>query len=311
MMREADDQSAALGYFITPCVGTLVTLMSYLLLPKLVRVYSLLNQYTSEFARFFLDKGTMQRCELDTASQLLPKEGSQGGGGDLNGPISCSVANGNPCREDGGVSRQAFVSLEVAVTKETKSSVLEVLKKVNLNLYWFGFITGVYKIWVMAFCVTFVFTVTLSVFPAITVDVKTVYQGKWEHYFTPVCCFLLFNLMDWFGRTVTTLLQWPRKESCWFPVLVVLRVVFIPLLMLCNVQERHFLPVIFNHDAIFIFIMVLFSASSGYFVCLSMSYAPQLVAPHDGETAGALMTFFLALGLSLGAALSFLLRVIV
>ncbi|XP_026888100.2 equilibrative nucleoside transporter 2 [Electrophorus electricus] len=280
---EADDQSAALGYFITPCVGTLVTLMSYLLLPKL------------EFARFFLDKGTMQRCELDTASQLLPKEGSQGGGGDLNGPISCSVANGNPCREDGGVSRQAFVSLEVAVTKETKSSVLEVLK----------------KIWVMAFCVTFVFTVTLSVFPAITVDVKTVYQGKWEHYFTPVCCFLLFNLMDWFGRTVTTLLQWPRKESCWFPVLVVLRVVFIPLLMLCNVQERHFLPVIFNHDVIFIFIMVLFSASSGYFVCLSMSYAPQLVAPHDGETAGALMTFFLALGLSLGAALSFLLRVIV
>uniref|UniRef100_A0A4W4FFV2 Solute carrier family 29 member 2 n=1 Tax=Electrophorus electricus TaxID=8005 RepID=A0A4W4FFV2_ELEEL len=261
---EADDQSAALGYFITPCVGTLVTLMSYLLLPKLVRVYSLLNQYTSVPAN-------------------------------LNGPISCSVANGNPCREDGGVSRQAFVSLEVAVTKETKSSVLEVLK----------------KIWVMAFCVTFVFTVTLSVFPAITVDVKTVYQGKWEHYFTPVCCFLLFNLMDWFGRTVTTLLQWPRKESCWFPVLVVLRVVFIPLLMLCNVQERHFLPVIFNHDVIFIFIMVLFSASSGYFVCLSMSYAPQLVAPHDGETAGALMTFFLALGLSLGAALSFLLRVIV
>ncbi len=31
----------------------------------------------------------------------------------------------------------------------------------------------------MAFSVTFVFTVTLSVFPAITVDVKTVYGGKW------------------------------------------------------------------------------------------------------------------------------------
>lgn len=35
------------------------------------------------------------------------------------------------------------------------------------------------QIWVMAFCVTFVFTVTLSVFPAVTVDVKTVYPGKW------------------------------------------------------------------------------------------------------------------------------------
>lgn len=29
----------------------------------------------------------------------------------------------------------------------------------------------------MAFCVTFVFTVTLSVFPAVTADVKTVFKG--------------------------------------------------------------------------------------------------------------------------------------
>lgn len=35
------------------------------------------------------------------------------------------------------------------------------------------------QIWVMAFCVTFVFTVTLSVFPAVTADVKTIFPGKW------------------------------------------------------------------------------------------------------------------------------------
>lgn len=34
----------------------------------------------------------------------------------------------------------------------------------------------------------------------------------------------------------------------------------------------------------------------------------RLVEPKDAETAGALMTFFLALGLSIGAALSFPLR---
>lgn len=39
--------------------------------------------------------------------------------------------------------------------------------------------------------------------------------------------------------------------------------------------------------------------------------ALRLVDAKDGETAGALMTFFLALGLSLGAALSFLLRALV
>ncbi|MEQ2210316.1 hypothetical protein XENOCAPTIV_011658, partial [Xenoophorus captivus] len=50
-----------------------------------------------------------------------------------------------------------------------KASVTEVFKKVR----------------VMAFCVAFVFTVTLSVFPAITVDVKTSFPGKWgrsEHH---------------------------------------------------------------------------------------------------------------------------------
>lgn len=36
---EADGETAALGYFITPCVGTLITLISYMLLPKLVSVY--------------------------------------------------------------------------------------------------------------------------------------------------------------------------------------------------------------------------------------------------------------------------------
>uniref|UniRef100_A0A8C9YWT2 Solute carrier family 29 member 2 n=1 Tax=Sander lucioperca TaxID=283035 RepID=A0A8C9YWT2_SANLU len=230
---DADSETAALGYFITPCVGTLVTLFSYLLLPRL------------EFAQYYLNKGS--KYEADTTDELLK----------------------------GGIF-----------------------------------------IWVMAFCVTFVFTVTLSVFPAVTADVRTSFPGKWgmsfpQFHFMIMCCFLIFNINDWFGRTVTTLICWPRKESRLFPVLVVSRVVFIPLLMLCNVQSRSFLPVYFSHDAAFSVIMALFSLSSGYFVCLSMSYAPQLVEPKDAETAGALMTFFLALGLSMGAALSFPLRALV
>lgn len=51
-------------------------------------------------------------------------------------------------------------------------------------------------------------------------------------------------------------------------------------------------------------------------VCCSWGHDPvcsphRLVDAKDGETAGALMTFFLALGLSLGAAFSFLLRALV
>ncbi|AWP00995.1 putative equilibrative nucleoside transporter 2-like isoform 2 [Scophthalmus maximus] len=278
---DADSESAALGYFITPCVGTVITLFSYLLLPRL------------EFAQYHLNKSS--KYEADTTDELLKESSTVENGklkGHANGSVSSSLAEAKP-GPDG--NKQAFLSLEQVEKTQAKASVIEVFR----------------KIWVMAFCVTFVFTVTLSVFPAVTADVKTIFPGKWERFFLSVCCFLIFNINDWLGRTITTFIRWPRKESPLFPVLVISRVVFVPLLMLCNVQERSFLPVYFPHDAAFTVIMALFSVSSGYFVCLSMSYAPQLVEPKDAETAGALMTFFLALGLSLGAALSFLLRALV
>ncbi|KAM6909499.1 equilibrative nucleoside transporter 2-like [Xenentodon cancila] len=286
---DADSESAALGYFITPCVGTLITLFSYLLLPRL------------DFAQFYLNPSG--KYEEGATDELL-NDGSRVENGKLNGHANGSVTSdaatgGN--RPETEVepgpdrTRQAFLSLEQIEKEQAKSSVIQVFK----------------KIWVMAVCVTLVFTVTLSVFPAVTVDVRTSFPGRWERFFISVCCFLIFNINDWIGRTITTWIRWPRKESRLFPALVVSRVVFIPLLMLCNVQSRSYLPVYFKHDAIFTAIMTLFSLSSGYFVCLSMSYAPQMVETKDAETAGALMTFFLALGLSIGAALSFPLRSLV
>ncbi|XP_044040540.1 equilibrative nucleoside transporter 2 isoform X2 [Siniperca chuatsi] len=286
---DAESESAALGYFITPCVGTLITLFSYLLLPRL------------EFAQYHLNKS--RKYEAGTTDELL-KESSTVENSKLNGHANGSVnssatSGGSPAVAEVDPSldgiKHAFLSLEQDEKGQAKASVVEVFK----------------KIWVMAFCVTFVFTVTLSVFPAVTADVRTSFPEKWERFFISVCCFLTFNINDWLGRTITTLIRWPRKESCLFPALVVSRVVFIPLLMLCNVQSRSYLPVYFAHDGAFTAIMALFSLSSGYFVCLSMSYAPQLVEPKDAETAGALMTFFLALGLSIGAALSFPLRALV
>ncbi|XP_068569730.1 equilibrative nucleoside transporter 2-like [Cebidichthys violaceus] len=286
---DTDSETAALGYFITPCVGTLLTLFSYLLLPRL------------EFAQYYLNKSN--KYEADATDELLKESsivenGKPNGLANGTGTSSTTKAGGAAEAEaDPGPEgpKGAFLSLEQVEKGQAKASVIEVFK----------------KIWVMAFCVTFVFTVTLSVFPAVTADVRTSFPGKWGRFFISVCCFLVFNINDWFGRTVTTVIRWPRKESRLFPALVVSRVVFIPLLMLCNVQSRSFLPVFFSHDAAFSVIMTLFSLSSGYFVCLSMSYAPQLVEQKDAETAGALMTFFLALGLSLGAALSFLLRALV
>ncbi|XP_038820899.1 equilibrative nucleoside transporter 2-like isoform X1 [Salvelinus namaycush] len=281
ILSKADKASAALGYFITPCVATLITLLSYLLLPHL------------EFAQFYFEKSKCHHDQPETTDELLKgadKEKLALVNGDRNGfnnkPI---ITNGD--FEASGTKEALFMMQQT--DSHSRSSVLAVFK----------------KIWVMALCVTCVLAVTLSVFPAVTVKVKSVYGNKeWDRYFLCVCCFIVFNVMDLIGRSVTSMVQWPSKRSSLFPVLVVSRVVFIPLIMLCNTDKRQYLPVLFSHDIAFLVIMTLFALSNGYFICLCMSYAPQLVRAKDCETAGALMTFFLALGLSLGAALSFLLR---
>uniref|UniRef100_A0AAZ3PIG0 Solute carrier family 29 member 1b n=1 Tax=Oncorhynchus tshawytscha TaxID=74940 RepID=A0AAZ3PIG0_ONCTS len=168
-------------------------------------------------------------------------------------------------------------------------------------------------IWVLALSVCFAFTVTIGVYPAVTVDVKSTVAngGAWEMYFIPVCCFLLFNLSDWAGRSLTAVCTWPGKDSKLVPIFMVARVIFVPLFMLCNVQPRYNLPVVFPHDAWFIVFMLLFAFSSGYLASLCMCFGPKLVAPHEAETAGAIMAFFLSLGLALGASFSFLFRAIV
>uniref|UniRef100_A0A3B4BV63 Solute carrier family 29 member 1a n=1 Tax=Pygocentrus nattereri TaxID=42514 RepID=A0A3B4BV63_PYGNA len=162
-------------------------------------------------------------------------------------------------------------------------------------------------IWVMALSVCFVFTITIGTFPAVTVEVRSTVAdgGAWETYFIPVSCFLLFNVMDWAGRSLTAVCMWPGKDSVWLPVLVIARLVFVPLFVLCNVQPRHYLPVVFAHDAWYIIFMIIFSFSNGYLASLCMCFGPKKVAQHEAETAGAIMAFFLSLGLALGAALSF------
>uniref|UniRef100_A0A3P8X1U6 Solute carrier family 29 member 1 (Augustine blood group) n=1 Tax=Cynoglossus semilaevis TaxID=244447 RepID=A0A3P8X1U6_CYNSE len=169
------------------------------------------------------------------------------------------------------------------------------------------------KIWPLALSVCFTFTVTIGTFPAITADTKsTLAQGQaWDVYFIPVSCFLLFNLCDWGGRSLTAVCMWPKQDSRFLPLLILCRVAFVPLFMLCNVEPRAHLPVFFHHDAFFIAFMLLFAFSNGYLASLCMCYGPRNVLPHEAETAGAVMAFFLSLGLALGAALSFIFRSLV
>lgn len=169
------------------------------------------------------------------------------------------------------------------------------------------------KIWVLALSVCLVFTVTIGIFPAVLADVQSTIagKGKWSLYFIPVACFLFFNVFDWAGRSLTAACMWPGQDSKLLPLMIVLRLVFIPLFMLCNVHPRFYMPVFFEHDAWYIVFMIIFAFSNGYLASLCMCFGPKKVLPYEAETAGSIMAFFLSLGLALGAAFSFLFRSVV
>ncbi|XP_058161119.1 equilibrative nucleoside transporter 2 [Dasypus novemcinctus] len=277
MASGVDSETSALGYFITPCVGILVSIGCYLSLLHL------------EFARYYLAKKPSQgrARELETKTELLQADEKNG---IPNSPQQAALTvDLDPEKE---LEKELKPELEES-QKPGKPSVLVVFR----------------KIWLVALCLVLVFTVTLSVFPAITAMVtSSTGPGKWSRYFNPICCFLLFNLMDCLGRSLTSYFLWPDENSRLLPLLVCLRFLFVPLFLLCHVPERARLPILFPQDACFITFMLLFAGSNGYLVSLTMCLAPRKVLPHEKEVAGALMTFFLALGLSCGASLSFLFK---
>uniref|UniRef100_A0ABM5F3G4 Equilibrative nucleoside transporter 2 n=1 Tax=Pogona vitticeps TaxID=103695 RepID=A0ABM5F3G4_9SAUR len=286
MASGADAQISALSYFVTPCIGTLISIICYLWLPH------------RDFARHYLNRGPTEELgfELETKAGLLSPEDVTAvvPGGPREEPQNMS--NGNVValeRDDLACPPEMMNGKSGAGLAAPKPSVLDVLK----------------KIWQLALCIVVVFSVTLSVFPAITASVASTSENEtWGKFFTPVCCFLLFNVMDWLGRSATSYFLWPEKLLRLIPVAVGLRLLFIPLLLLCNVPQRTYLPTLFRQDAWFILFMAVFSLSNGYFVSLTMCLAPKQVQRHESELAGAIMTFFLALGLSCGAGLSFVLK---
>ncbi|XP_073461338.1 equilibrative nucleoside transporter 2 isoform X1 [Aquarana catesbeiana] len=265
MSSGADIETVALGYFITPCVGTSISIICYLLLPRL------------DFAQYYLSKSNTnspKSYEMETKTELL-----------------------HPGEENGDAGQKKAVLL----LKETEAGGVEEEKRTV------SICTILRKIWVMAVTIVITFGVTLSVFPAITAKVGTHIQdnASWNKFFNPVCCFLIFNVMDWIGRSLTSKTLWPGPDCMYTPLLAASRFIFVPLFMFCNIGDRQYLTTFFYNDAWFIIFMILFSISNGYFVSLPMCLAPKKVLPHESETTGALMTFFLALGLSLGAGLSF------
>jgi len=76
------------------------------------------------------------------------------------------------------------------------------------------------------------------------------------------------------AQNVFILLQ-PQNKSWVVALLSVLRIAFIPLLLLCNAQPRHHLPVLMKSDLYYILIIVFFGLSNGYLANIALICVPK------------------------------------
>nr|CAD7196742.1 unnamed protein product [Timema douglasi] len=167
------------------------------------------------------------------------------------------------------------------------------------------------KMWPYGLSVWMTFFITLAMYPALTVLVNSTAQGSkkpWNDiYFVPVVGYLIFSTCDYLGRILAGLLQWPRNKGWLVILLAVCRVVFVPLLMLCNARPRHHMPVLIDSDLYYILIIVVFALSNGYLANITLICVPRVVDVADQEIASSMMAAFLGMGLACGSAVSLVL----
>lgn len=189
--------------------------------------------------------------------------------------------------------------------------------------------------------VAFVFVVTLSIFPALTSSVQSVYTGSTKTRSSPVDLtspqlfvplhFFLFNLSDLLGRTLPSVVPAAliRKAKALFS-LSLLRSLFVPLFMSCNVvstsqrtgpiskvtngvqPDGWLAGLMQSSDAPFFGLMLLLGFSNGLVSTCIMISGPsrsKLVnakGASEGPLAATLLSFWLCVGLAIGSGLSFL-----
>ncbi|KAH8925761.1 hypothetical protein BT69DRAFT_1348520 [Atractiella rhizophila] len=166
------------------------------------------------------------------------------------------------------------------------------------------------KIYVWGFSVFFVFLLTLSLFPSITVRIASV-SGISDKVWIPLG-FVLFNGGDWFGRNLPQVPAFNRGTKNSLAWASGARLVFLPLLLFCNIRQASqadSTPII-NSDIGYLLVLLAFSVSNGYVSALVMVNAIQdpSLEPVEISSASTSMTLFLYSGIAAGSLSSFAVR---
>ncbi|CAO3651366.1 unnamed protein product [Mucor hiemalis] len=171
----------------------------------------------------------------------------------------------------------------------------------------------------LIFTVSYIFIITLMLFPSITSLIKSVRKntGDRSRFFDDdifvAFHFLLFNVGDWVGRIIPISRYFQIFQVKYLSLLSFSRTVFIPLFLVCNVivSDTRSLPVIIQSDFLYFLLIWIFAVTNGWICSLAMMSAPQLKSIHsNAEKAmvGSVMSFSLIAGLALGGCLSFVAR---
>ncbi|XP_012991465.1 equilibrative nucleoside transporter 4 isoform X3 [Esox lucius] len=151
-------------------------------------------------------------------------------------------------------------------------------------------------IWAYMLSIAVTYSITLCLFPGLVSEIRNPTLGEW----LPILIMATFNMADFVGKILAALpYEWSGGSLLLFSCL---RVVFIPLLVMCVYpSSAPTLP----HPAWPCIFSLLMGVTSGYFGSVPMIQAAGRVPPEQRELAGNTMTVSYMSGLMLGSAVAY------
>lgn len=170
--------------------------------------------------------------------------------------------------------------------------------------YWFIF----KKIWKELLSNCIAFALTYSIYSGVTILYKTQYSGSvWgDKYFKPAAHYLMASIMGTIAKVVSGKIQKPENGTVML-ILSILRILFIPLILLCNLEPHTKLGVWFDKDYQYLIIVYALMFSHGYFLNITTTQIMKIVSPKESSRALSLVTISETLATQISSSIDYVL----
>jgi len=164
-----------------------------------------------------------------------------------------------------------------------------------------------------ATCIFLTFAITLSLFPSWISELKSSHECenryRLENDLYVPFSFVFFNIGDLLGRLISGYIPVNRIRhlSRKLVVCAMLRILFLPIFLLCNTTLGNESSIVIRNDFFSLSVQLLFAVSNGVLISTSFMWSPQLVGTTSTlqERASEIMTFSVFFGLLSGSFLAF------